>query len=106
MALLHSGNRPRHVVHQQHRTGFCGSAPGWQHTHHHHPASAACGVQDCGYTLRTIAVDSEDRAGDGDELQGVHHVPDKLRMSAGRGKDAQSVLAKALRYRPDPLRQL
>ena len=28
VALLHSGNRPRHVVHQQHRTGFCGSAPG------------------------------------------------------------------------------
>ena len=60
-------------------------------------------MQDCGYTLRTIAVDSEDRAGDGDELQGVHHVPDKLRMSAGRGKDAQSVLPKALSKRAHPI---
>ena len=57
------------------------------------------------YTLRTIAADSEDRAGDGDELQGAGHVPDKLRMSSGRGKDAQSVPAKALRYRLHPVWQ-
>ena len=60
-------------------------------------------MQDCGYTLRTIAVDSEDRAGDGYALQGTGHVPDKLRMSSGRGKDAQSVLPKALRYHRDPV---
>ena len=88
MALLHSGNRPRHVVHQQHRTGFCGSGPGWQHTHHHHPASAACGVQNCEYTLRTIAMGSEDRTFVGHTLQGVHCVPVKRLMASGRGKDA------------------
>ena len=36
-ALLHSSSRPRHVVHQQHRTGLCSSMAGVQHTHHHHP---------------------------------------------------------------------
>ena len=77
-----SSNRPRHVVHQQHRTGLCSSMAGVQHTHHHHPASAACGVQDWEYTLRTIAVDSEDRVGDGDTLQGTHRVPVKLRMES------------------------
>ena len=53
--------------------------------------------------MRTIAVDSEDRVGDGVTLHGVGRDPVKLRMSAGRGKDAQSVPRKALRYRPDPL---
>ena len=77
--------------------------PEVQPTHHHRSACGAYGVLNCGYTLRTIAVGSEDRAGDGDELQGVHHVPDKLRMSAGRGKDAQSVLAKALSKRAHPI---
>ena len=38
--------------------------------------------------MRTIAVGSEDRVGDGYTLQGTHRVPVKLRVSAGRGKDA------------------
>ena len=85
------------MVHLQHRTGFCSSVAGVQHTHHHHPACALYGVQDCGYTLQTIAVDSEDRADDGYTLQGAGSVPVKLRMSSGRGKDVQSVPGKALR---------
>ena len=60
-------------------------------------------MQDWRYTFRTIAVDSEDRADDGDTLQGAGHVADKLRMSSGRGKDAKSVPAEALSYRRDPL---
>ena len=53
--------------------------------------------------MRTIAVDSEDRAGDGDTLRGAGRVAVKLRMSAGRGKDAQSVLAKALNKPAHPI---
>ena len=77
--------------------------PGVQHNDHHHPACALYGVQDCEYTLRTNAVDSEDRAGDGYTLQGAGSVPVKLRMSSGRGKDAQSVPAEALGKFADPL---
>ena len=62
-------------------------------------------MQNCEYTLRTIAVDSEDRVGDGVTLHGAGRDPDKLRMSAGRGKDAQSVLAKALSKRAHPIRK-
>ena len=94
-----------HVVHLQHRTGVCSAMHGVQHNDHHHPASAAYGVQDCGYTLQTIAAGSEDRAGDGDTLQGAGHVADKLRMSSGRGKDAQSVHSEALSFHWDPLMQ-
>ena len=46
--------------------------------------------------MRTIAVDSEDRVGDGHTLQGVYCVPVKRLMASGRGKDARSALAKAL----------
>ena len=104
VALLHSGNRPRHVVHQQHRTGFCGSVPGWQHTHHHHPASAACGVQDWMHRFRTFNLDSEDRTGDGRTLHEAGCAPVKGPESCGRGKDAQSVPPKALSQRPHPIR--
>ena len=84
-----------HVVHLQHRTGLCSAMHGVQHNDHHHPAYALYGVQDCGYTLQTNAMGSEDRTCVGDELLGVHHIPVKLRMSSGRGLVAKSVPAKA-----------
>ena len=103
--MLHSRNRPRQAVHQPHQAGLCSSMAGWHHTHHHHPALAAYGVQDWRYTFRTIAAGAEDRSCVGDALQGAGRVPVKLRMSSGRGKDAQSVPAKALRYRLHPVWQ-
>ena len=63
-------------------------------------------MQNCEYTLRTIAVGSEDRTFVGGTLHGAGRAADKLRMSAGRGKDAQSVLAKALSKRAHPIRYL
>ena len=84
-----------HVVHLQHRTGLCSAMHGVQHNDHHHPAYALYGVQDCGYTLQTIAVGSEDRTKAGDTLQGAGRVAVKRPMSSGRGTDAQSVPAKA-----------
>ena len=65
------------MVHLQHRTGFCSSMPGVQHNDHHHPACELYGVQDCEYTLRSIAVGSEDRTCVGYGLQGAGNVPDK-----------------------------
>ena len=66
----------------------------------------AYGVQDCETLLRTIAVDSDDRTGDGRTVHEVGCAPVKLRMSSGRGKDAQSVLPKALCLRPYPVKLL
>ena len=103
MALLHSRSRPRPAVHLQHRAGFRSLMPEVQPTHHHRSACGAYGVLDWGYTLRTIAVGSEDRTQAGDTLQGAGRVPVKRPMSSGRGTDAQSVPAKAQRYPWDPL---
>ena len=50
--------------HQQHRTGLCSSMAGVQHTHHHHPASVACGVQDCGPLYLGFRMGSEHRTCD------------------------------------------
>ena len=69
--------------------------PEVQPNDHHRAACAAYGVQDCGYTLRTIAVGSEDRTKAGDTLQGAGRVAVKRPMPSGRGMDAQSVPAKA-----------
>ena len=44
-SMLHSRSRPRQAVHQLHQAGLCSSMAGWHHTHHHHPASAACGCR-------------------------------------------------------------
>ena len=94
VALLHSRSRPRPAVHLPHRAGFCSSMPEVQPTHHHRSACGAYGVLNWGYTLRTIAVGSEDRTCVGYVLQGAGRVPVK---SSGRGTDAQSVPPKALR---------
>ena len=93
--MLHSRNRPRQAVHQPHQAGLCSSMAGWHHTHHHHPALAAYGVQDWVAPFRDIRMDSEYRTCDGRTLHEAGCAPVKLRMSSGRGKDAQSVLPKA-----------
>ena len=69
--------------------------PEVQPTHHQRSACGVYGVLDCGYTLRTIAVGSEDRTKAGYVLQGAGRVPVKRPTSSGRGTDAQSVPAKA-----------
>ena len=84
-----------HVVHLQHRTDFCSSMHGVQHNDHHHPARALYGVQDCGAPFQMNGLGSVDRTGDGRTVHEVGCAPVKLRMSSGRGKDAQSVLAEA-----------
>ena len=71
--------------------------PGVQHNDHHHPARALYGVQDCGYTLQTKAVDSEDRTFVGDMLHGAGHVAGKRLVSCGRGLVAKSVPAKSIK---------
>ena len=79
--MLHSRNRPRPVVHQQHQTVFCSSMPEQQPTHHRCSACVAYGVQNCGYTLQTIAVEVEDRTCAGVTLQGAGCDPVKRLMS-------------------------
>ena len=69
--------------------------PEVQPTHHQRSACGAYGVLNWGYTLRTIAVGSEDRTKAGDTLHGAGRVPVKRPMSSGRGTDAQSVPPKA-----------
>ena len=95
MALLHSRSRPRPAVHLPHRVGFCRLMPELEPTHHHRATLAAYGVLDCEYTLRTIAVEAEDRTLAGDILQYRADVAVKRPMSSGHGTDAQSVLPKA-----------
>ena len=101
--MLHSRNRPRPVVHQQHQTVFCSSMPEVQPNDHHRATLAAYGVQDWEYTLRTIAVEAEHRTFVGDKLRGPGRVAVKRPMSSGHGTDAQSVPAKAQVYRPYPV---
>ena len=62
--------------------------PELEPTHHHRATLAAYGVLDCGYTLRTIAVEAEHRTLAGDTLQDRAGVPAKRPMSPGRGTDA------------------
>ena len=76
---------------------------GVQHNDHHHPAYALQGVQDCGYTLQTNAMGSEDRTCVGATLHGAGRGPVKLRMSSGRGLVAKSVPPKASSYGRNPL---
>ena len=59
--MLHSRNRPRPVVHQQHQTVFCSSMPEVQPNDHHRAACAAYGVQDWVTQERTIRMGSEHR---------------------------------------------
>ena len=103
MALLHSRSRPRPAVHLPHRAGFSSSMPEVQPNDHHRATLAAYGVLDCGYTLRTIAVEAEDRTLAGDTLQGAGCVPVKQPMSSDAGRTRICVLPKALSLRPHPI---
>ena len=71
--------------------------PERQPTHHHCSACVAYGVhEDCGYTLHSIAVDSEDRAFDARTLHEAGCAPVKGAEPCGHGADTQSVPAEAV----------